>query len=170
MNELKFSNYDSWTVLGDPLDYIEIRLGESYAFPVTVFDNSVINQAIDVSAWSFTVTGEIFTMNTDVNDADEYGSCGCISTRDLLTDRFQSQMGPFTAPQLQFEITDAVTGLGVLKIPASATPNPSELVSIDGHNTLLNIITITANYPSVSDDFTNTAKLELGLVVRYGGL
>jgi hypothetical protein len=170
MNELKFSNYDSWTVLGDPLDYLEIRNGESYAFPVTVFDNSVINQQIDVSDWNFAVTSEIFTMNTNPDDANEYGSCGCILKTDIGTSRFTPQMGPFTHPQLQFRLENATTGTGILTIPAAVTPNPCELVTIDDDNTLLNLITITADYPSVDDSFTNTAKLELGLVVRYGGL
>jgi hypothetical protein len=67
-------------------------------------------------------------------------------------------------------LVDALTGSGVLTIPAAVTPNPSELVTVDDDNTLLNLITITAHYPSVDSSFTNTAKLELGLVVRYGGL
>jgi len=170
MNELKFSNYDSWTVVGDPLDYLEIRNGENYAFPVTVFDNSVITQQIDVSDWNFTVTSEIFTMNTNYSDANEYGSCGCILKSDIGTSRFTPQMGPSQHPDLAFKLVNALTGQGVLTIPAAVTPNPSELVTIDADNTLLNLITITADYPSVDDSFTNTAKLELGLVVRYGGL
>jgi hypothetical protein len=93
-----------------------------------------------------------------------YDGAGELSSISDIT----KQVSARTISGLQVVNIVEASGSGILKVPANATPIPSSLVTPDANNTLLNVITITATYPSSVTGFDNVRKLMMGLIVRYG--
>ena len=156
---LKLSNYNQWIQGGEPIDYVEVRLGEQYVVPFTIKDNAVPPQPINLTGWSFAnVTTQLYTATFS------YDGGGNLST----VTNFVQQGVAATASGLEVVDINTSAGTGVLKIPATVNPNPSTLITADGDNTMLNIITITATYPSSVSGFNNIRKLLVGLIVRFG--
>jgi hypothetical protein len=156
---LKLSSFAQALTASDQIDYIEVRLGEQYVIPFTVKDS--LDAPIDITNWDFAttaVTSEIYTANFTYSG----------STLSSIKN-FSDQGDPTTDADLKVTIIDATIGSAVLTVPASITPRPSTLVTLDDDNTLLNLITITANYPSSVAGFNNIRKMLIGLVVRFGG-
>jgi hypothetical protein len=155
---LRLSDFGKWLQGGDKIDFLETRIGEQYVIPFTIKDNSTTPIPIDITGWTFTVTSEIMTANFGYNTAGEL-----ISTGD-----FTKQISARSIAGLEVVNIVEAHGSGILKVPASATPAPSTLVTPDNSNTLLNVITITATYPSSVTGFDSVRKLMMGLIVRYG--
>jgi hypothetical protein len=156
---LKLSAFSQYIRAGEKIDYVEARLGEAYAIPFTVTDDSSPPVPINLTGWTFDVKYDVYTANfTYVNDE--------LSKVSNFTDQ-----GSAGASYPGLEIVNIVNanGTGVLKIPAGVNPNPSSLIIADGDNTMLNIITITASFPSVVVGFNNIRKLLIGLIIRFGG-
>lgn len=158
MASLNLSNFAQYAAAGDRIDYLEVRLGEQYVVPFTMLDAAGV--PIDITGWTFSVTSDIYTADF------VYGG----PNGDLLSvNSFTDQAQPPAPAGLTVVVTDAAAGQGVLQIPQDVNPNPTSLVTADGENTLLNIITITSTYPSSQAGFDNIRKLLLGLIVRFGG-
>lgn len=156
---LRLSNFNQWIQGGEPIDYLEVRLGEQYAVPFTIKDNQVPPQPINLTGWSFAnVTSQIYTATF------AYNSAGTLTS---VTD-FVQQGTAGTVSGLEVVDINVSAGTGVLKIPAAVNPNPTTLITPDGNNTMLNIITITASYPSSVSGFNSIRKLLIGLIVRFG--
>jgi hypothetical protein len=155
---LRLSDFGQWLQGGDKIDFLETRIGEQYVIPFTMKDNSSPPVPLDITGWAFTVTSEIMTATFG------YGSDGSLTgVSDIV-----KQVASRSVSGLEVVNIVAPAGTGILKIPASATPIPSTLVTPDNNNTLLNVITITATYPSSVVGFDNVRKLMMGLIVRYG--
>jgi hypothetical protein len=137
------------------MDLIEVRLGEAYAVPFTIKDNGTPPQPIDLTDWSFSVALDSYTANftyngsllTTVGNVTEQGASSSVSGLNVVN-------------------INASTGAATLTIPVAATSIPANLVTADSDNTLLNVITITATYPSSVTGFDNVRKLLIGLIVR----
>lgn len=162
MPSLKLSSFAQALTGGDQIDYIEIRLGEAYAIPFTI--NQPSGDPQDLTDWTFTVSSDVYTANFTYNAA---GDLSAVSD-------FTDQANPSVPADLTVSIISPATqGQGILTVPADINPNPTTLVTADGDNTLLNIITITATYPSgysiSGTPFDNVRKLLIGLIVRFGG-
>jgi hypothetical protein len=158
---LKLSDFSKWIQVGDKIDYIEVRHGEQLVIPFTMRDSS--DGIVDLSGWTLTVNSEIMSATFTYSTAGEL-----TGVADLTKQRNASgNTGSTAVAGLEVVNIVAAAGTGVLKIPASATPNPSTLITPDDNNTLLNIITITATYPSSVTGFSNIRKLMMGLIVRY---
>jgi hypothetical protein len=155
---LRLSDFGKWLQGGDKIDFLETRIGEQYIIPFTMKDNSTPPVAINITGWTFTVTSEIMTATFAYS-----GDGSLTSVTDIV-----KQVDARTVSGLEVVNIVAPAGTGILKIPASATPIPSTLVTPDNNNTLLNVITITATYPSSIVGFDNVRKLMMGLIVRYG--
>ncbi len=156
---LRLSNFNQWIQGGEPIDYLEVRLGEQYAVPFTIKDNQNPPQPINLTGWSFAnVTSQIYTATFGYNGTGQLA----------VVTNFVQQGVAGTVSGLEVVNINAAAGTGVLKIPATANPNPSTLVTADGDNTMLNIITITATYPSSVSGFNSIRKLLIGLIVRFG--
>lgn len=156
---LKLSSFAQALTASDQIDYIEIRLGEQYVIPFTVKDTD--GTPIDITNWDFSttaVTSEIYTANFTYS-GDTLSS----------VKNFTDQGDPTTHASLSVTVTDPTIGSAVLTVPAAITPRPSTLVTVDDDNTLLNLITVTASYPSSVVNFPNIRKMLIGLVVRFGG-
>jgi hypothetical protein len=156
---LKLSSFTNGLVASDEIDYIEVRLGEQYVIPFTVKDSA--GTAIDITSWDFTtipVTSEVYTAKFT------YSGNSLTSVAN-----FTDQGTPSTFTNLAATITNGALGQGVVTIPANVNPSLSSLVTLDDDNTMLNIITITAQYPSSVSGFNNIRKLLIGLIVRFGG-
>lgn len=156
---LKLGQFGAYLVGSSEIAYLEVRNGEQYAIPVSFTNNDPTPQPINLQQWTFSVTYDIYTANFN------YDASGNLVAASNFTDQ-----GPAGQSYAGLEITNIqpLLGTAVLKIPAGINPNPSTLVTADGDNTMLNIITITANYPSVIVGFPSVRKLLLGLVVRFG--
>ena len=156
---LRLSQFNQWIQGGEPIDYLEVRLGEQYAVPFTIKDNQDPPQPINITGWSFAnVTSQIYTATFG------YNSAGQLAT---VTNYVQQGVAG-TVSGLEVVDISPAAGTGVLKIPATVNPNPSTLITADGDNTMLNIITITATYPSSVSGFNSIRKLLIGLIVRFG--
>ena len=155
---LRLSDFGKWLQGGDKIDFLETRIGEQYIIPFTMKDNSTPPVSINITGWTFTVTSEIMTATFAYS-----GDGSLTSVTDIV-----KQVDARTVSGLEVVNIVAPAGTGILKIPASATPIPSTLVTPDNNNTLLNVITITATYPSSIVGFDNVRKLMMGLIVRYG--
>jgi hypothetical protein len=155
---LRLSDFGKWLQGGDKIDFLETRIGEQYVIPFTIKDNQTPPVAVNITGWTFDVTSEIMTANFTYDGAGELSSISDIT----------KQISPRTVSGLQVVNIVEASGSGILKVPASATPTPSTLVTPDANNTLLNVITITATYPSSVTGFDNVRKLMMGLIVRYG--
>jgi hypothetical protein len=155
MASLRLSNFSEYVQGSDQMDLIEVRLGEAYAVPFTIKDNAVPPQPIDLTDWSFSVTLDSYTANftyngsllTTVGNVTEQGTSSAITGLDVVN-------------------ISASTGAAVLTIPVGATSIPANLVTADSDNTLLNVITITATWPSSVVGFDSVRKLLIGLIVR----
>ena len=155
---LRLSDFGKWLQGGDKIDFLETRIGEQYVIPFTMKDNSTPPVPINITGWAFTVTSEVMTATFT------YGGTGELSgVSDIV-----KQIAARTVTGLEVVNIVAPAGTGILKIPATATPIPSSLVTPDNNNTMLNVITITATYPSSVTGFDNVRKLMMGLIVRYG--
>lgn len=164
MPSLQLSSFAQALTAGDQIDYVEIRLGEAYALPFKIADSA--GNPINLTNWTLAVTAESYTANF------AYGGNGDLIAVSDFTD--QTMGGSQPQPGLAAEITNAALGEGVVSIPSNLLPpNPASIISADGDNTLLNIVTITATYPSgysfSGTPFDNVRKLLIGLVVRFGG-
>lgn len=155
---LKLSDFGKWLQGGDKIDFLETRIGEQYVIPFTIKDGASNPVAIDITGWTFDVTSEIMSAKFEYNAAGELSSVS----------GFTKQIAARTVTGLEVVNIVEAGGSGILKIPANATPMPSTLVTPDDANTLVNIITITATYPSSVTGFDNVRKLMMGLIVRYG--
>lgn len=156
---LKLSNFSQWIEGGEQIDYLEVRLGEQYAVPFTIKDDQTPPQAINITGWTFSVTTQIYTATFN------YAADGSLTS----ASDFTQQTSPAVAfSGLEVVNINAPAGTGVLKIPSGVNPNPSTLITADGNNTMLNIITITATFPSTVSGFSNIRKLLIGLIVRFG--
>lgn len=157
---LRLSDFSKWLQVGDQIEYIETRHGEQYIIPFTMNDGN--NLPVDLTGWVFTVTSEIMTATFN------YAGDNLTSVTDITKQRNVAGNTGSTAVS-GLEVVNIVEsqGTGILKIPATATPNPSTLITPDDNNTLMNIITITATYPSSVAGFSNIRKLMMGLIVRY---
>lgn len=155
---LKLSSFDQWVQGGEPIDYVEVRLGEQYVIPFTIKDNQIPPQPINLTGWTFDVTSQIYTATFTYNNLGELAT----------VTNFAQQTTPVAVSGL--EVVNIVTGsgTGILKVPSTVNPNPSTLVTADDNNTMVNILTITATYPSSVSGFNNIRKLLIGLVVRFG--
>jgi hypothetical protein len=155
---LRLSDFGKWLQGGDKIDFLETRIGEQYVIPFTIKDNSTPPVAVNITGWTFAVTSEIMSANFT------YDAAGELTTIADIT----KQVSPRTVSGLEVVNIVEAGGSGILKVPAAATPTPSTLVTPDNNNTLLNVITITATYPSSVTGFDNVRKLMMGLIVRYG--
>lgn len=155
---LQLSRFDQYITGGSPIDYFEMRLGEAYAIPFTIRDNQTPPQPIDLTGWTFDVLSELYTATFS------YGTDNSLTSVTDFTDQGTQE----TIAGLAVTNIVAAAGQGVLTVPPGVNPNPTTLVTADGNNTLLNIITITATYPSSVSGFNSVRKLLIGLVVRYG--
>jgi hypothetical protein len=155
---LKLSDFGKWLQGGDKIDFLETRIGEQYVIPFTIKDNSTPPVAINLTGWTFDVTSEIMSANFTYDGSGELSS---------VSD-FTKQVSARTVAGLEVVNIVESGGTGILKVPAGATPTPSTLVTPDANNTLINVITITATYPSSVTGFDNVRKLMMGLIIRYG--
>jgi hypothetical protein len=157
---LKLSDFSNWIQVGDQIDYIEVRHGEQLVIPFTMRDSA--DSIVDLSGWVLTVNSEIMTATFT------YANSKLTSVTNITKQKNSSgNTGSTSVAGLEVVNIVAAAGTGVLKIPATATPSPSTLITPDDNNTLLNIITITATYPSSVTGFSNIRKLMMGLIVRY---
>jgi len=155
---LKLSQFNQWIQGGEPIDYLEVRLGEQYAVPFTIKDNQVPPQPINLTGWTFSVTSQIYTATFSYNGAGDLTG----------VTNFVQQGVAAAFSGLEVVNINTTLGTGTLKIPAGVNPNPSTLITADGDNTMLNIINITATYPSSVSGFNSIRKLLVGLIVRFG--
>jgi hypothetical protein len=153
LNLDKFSQY---VVAGEKIDYLEIRLGEAYVIPFDIKNSS--GTVTDISNWTFQVTSQVYTAVFQYS-GDTLSSISSISV----------QSDPQQVTGLEVRDIDAAAGTAKLVIPAGVNPNPSTLVTPAGTNAMLNILTITATYPSSVANFNNIRKLLIGLIVKFGG-
>lgn len=154
---LRLSDFGDWIQGGDKIDFLEIRQGEQYVIPFTINNNSSTPVPQDLTSWSFDVTSEVMTA-TFAYSGDTLNNVTNIV----------KQVPARTISGLEVVDIIPASGVGTLKIPADATPSPSDFITPDGTNTLVNIITITCTYPSSVAGFSSIRKLMLGLIVRYG--
>jgi hypothetical protein len=154
---LKLSNFKKHIVGGVEISMIEIRLGEQYVLPVSITNSD--GSPVDLTNWTFTVTTDLYTATTS------YSGDGSLASISSFTDQ-----GSVGTSYSGLEITNVtpLAGTAYLTIPAGVNPNPSSLVTADGDNTMLNIITIKCQYPSAISGFNNVRKLLVGIVVRFG--
>jgi hypothetical protein len=158
---LKLSNFGQWIQGGEPIDYLEIRLGEQYTVPITFTDAADPPQPINITGWTFTTTTEVYTATFAYNAAGDLVSVS----------NFTDQGTANAYAGLGVTVINAAAGQAVLTIPAGVNPNPSALVTADSDNTMLNIITIAASWPGTyyaTTGLANIRKLMIGLVVRFG--
>jgi hypothetical protein len=161
LNLDKFSQY---VVAGEKIDYIAIRLGEAYVIPFEIKDN--LDQPVDLTGWNFAVTSTLYTATFTYN-GDTLSSVTNIVAQN--SDQHSNTGEARTVAGLEVVNISAAAGTGSLKVPASVTPSPQELVTPTGTNTILNLLTITATYPSSVAGFNNIRKLLIGLVIGFGG-
>jgi hypothetical protein len=154
---LRLSDFGNWLQGGDKIDFLETRQGEQYVIPFTINNNASTPVPQDLTSWTFNVTSEVMSA-TFAYSGDTLSSVTNITK--VVASR--------TIPGLEVVDIIPASGVGTLKIPAAATPNPSTLITPDDANTLVNIITITCTYPSSVAGFSSIRKLMLGLIVRYG--
>ena len=158
---LKLSNFGQWIQGGEPIDYLEIRLGEQYTVPITFTDAAPSPQPINITGWTFTTTTEVYTATFTYNTAGDL----------VAVSNFTDQGTANAYAGLGVTVINAAAGQAVLTIPAGVNPNPSALVTADSDNTMLNIITIAASWPGTyyaTTGLANIRKLMIGLVVRFG--
>lgn len=156
---LRLSNYDGWVEAGERISYLEVRLGEQYNIPFTVQEwDGTTGTIWDISLWTWTTSSEVFSASCTYN-----GEGRMISITDI-----EPQLPITTPADLIITDIDGPAGTGVLQIPASVNPDPNRLIFPDTANTMLNLITLTATYPSSSVGFNNIRKILIGLLVRLG--
>jgi hypothetical protein len=155
MPSLSLGNYSEYFTAGDQIDYLEVRSGESYVVQFQISDNQTPPSPIDITEWTFTTTIDSYTA------CFQYGG-------DTLkaVSNFTEQGSQPTVAGLEAFIGDALTGQGTLTVPAQATTLPAGNITADGDNTLLNVVTITASYPTSVPGFTATRKLLIGLIIK----
>jgi hypothetical protein len=156
MPSLKLGNFSQYLTAGESIDYIEVRQGEAYVLPFTVSDNQTIPQPIDLTDWILTTELSSYTAKFQYQANNELSA---------VSD-FTEQGSQPTVAGLVAQVTDAVLGQGVLTIPTQVTTLPAGNVTADGDNTLLNVVTITASYPTSVSGFSAVRKLMIGLIVR----
>jgi hypothetical protein len=154
---LKLSNFSQYLQISDDIDYLECRLGEQYVIPFT-FSAGDPPVALDISAWTFSMDSEVYSATFN------YRADGSLAS----VENFES-VGPKSTPAgLQVILTNAAAGQGALIIPATVNPDPNQLIWPDRANTMLNILTITMEYPSSVVGINHIRKSLIGLIVRLG--
>lgn len=155
MPSLRLSSFGQYATGGDQIDYLEVRQGEAYAVPFNIKDKQTIPQPVDLTNWTFSVQVESYTAN-------------CSYTENELSriSSFTDQSAKTVYSNLTIVNVNALLGTGTLLIPADATSIPNNLITADEENTLINVITITAQFPSNIAGFDNIRKLMLGLIIR----
>jgi hypothetical protein len=155
---LRLSSFQTYLNGGDPIDLLECRLGESFVIPFTISNNATPPVPVDLTGWVFTVSYCIYTATF------KYDGSGNLTK---VTD-VQAQLPSATDAGLYITDIDPLSGTGTLVIPPNINPDPTVLVTANGCNTMLNVITIDCVYPSSVVGVNQTRKIMLGLVVRIG--
>lgn len=156
MPSLQLGKFGQSLTAGSQIDYIEIRQGEAYVLPFEISDNATPPLPINLTDWSLTTTMDSYTAKF------QYKSNGELS----LVSEFTEQGSQPVIAGLTASITDAINGRGVVTIPSQTTILPAGNVTADGDNTLLNVVTITATYPTSVSGFSAVRKLLIGLIIR----
>lgn len=156
MPSLRLSSFGQYATAGDVIDYIEVRQGEAYAIPFTIKDTQPIPQPVDLTAWTFSVEVESYSARCTYNAGGELSAIGT----------FTDQGSKLSYPNLAVVNVNAAAGTGALTIPPDATSIPANLITADNENTLINVVTITAVYPSSVAGFNSIRKLMVGFIVR----
>jgi hypothetical protein len=156
MPSLKLGSFGQYITAGDTIEYIEIRQGEAYAIPFQISDNQTPPTPIDLTLWTLTTELSSYTAKF------EYRRSGELSAVSEFTEQGSQ---PIVAG-LTATLTEPLNGRGVLTIPSQTSILPAGNVTADGDNTLLNVVTITATYPTSVIGFNAVRKLLIGLIIR----